>query len=141
MRPVLLDTGPLVAFLNRRDHHHAWAREVLDQLEPPLFTCEAVLSEACFLLRRHGGGPPAVVELVARGLVEVAFDLQAEAAPVAALLTKYADQPTSLADASLVRLAEIYPDARVLTTDADFHVYRKNRRQRIRLIAPAGPQG
>ena len=138
--PVLLDTGPLVAFLSRHDHHHRWAREVLDEIHPPLYTCEAVISEACFLLRRSRGGPAAVLELVARGLVLVDFDLQEEAEAVENLLTKYADQPASLADAALVRLAELHAGARVLTTDSDFHVYRKNRRQRIPLIAPTGPQ-
>ena len=47
-----MDTGPVVALLNRRDRQHAWVREVLDAVEPPIFTCEAVVSEACFLLGR-----------------------------------------------------------------------------------------
>ncbi len=135
--PVILDTGPLVAFLNRRDRYYDWACEVLGGVEPPLVTCESVLSEACFLLRSRPGGPQAVLALVERGLLEVAFDLQREAAPVGRLLTKYADLPASLADATLVRLAEIHPDAPVLTTDAHFFVYRKNRRQKIRLITPS----
>lgn len=139
--PVLLDTGPLVAFLNRQDHHHGWAKKVLSEIEPPLLTCEAVLSEACFLLRRFPGGPQAVLQLVDRGLIRVALDLQQEAAPVMGLLTKYADLPADLADVLLVRLAEIHPDAAVFTLDGDFHVYRKNRRQKIRLITPSGSRG
>jgi predicted nucleic acid-binding protein len=47
---AIVDTGPLVALLDARDPHHAWARETLRRLETPLMTCEAVLSEACFLL-------------------------------------------------------------------------------------------
>lgn len=53
----LLDAGPLVALLNRRDEHHEWARRTLDGLDAPLLTCEAVLSEAWFLARRGGGNP------------------------------------------------------------------------------------
>ena len=53
---VLVDTGPLVALLNRRDRYHSWARRALDTVEPPIFTCEAVLSEACFLLGGAEGG-------------------------------------------------------------------------------------
>ena len=135
--PVILDTGPLVAFLNRRDHYHEWACDVLGDVEPPLVTCESVLSEACFLLRGRPGGPQAVMALAERGLFRVAFDLQREAATVGRLLTKYADLPASLADATLVRLAEIHPDAPVLTTDAHFFVYRKNRRRKLRVIAPS----
>ncbi len=136
IRPVILDTGPLVAYLNRRDRHHDWACDVLGGVEPPLVTCESVLSEACFLLRDRPGGPQAVLALVERGLVEVGLDLQAETAPIGRLLTKYADLPASLADAALVRLAELHADAPVLTTDAHFQVYRKNRRQKIRTITP-----
>lgn len=46
MRWYAIDTGPLVALLNERDEHHAWTRATLDAIEPPLHTCEAVLSEA-----------------------------------------------------------------------------------------------
>ena len=48
---VLMDTGPLVASLNRRDRFHLWAKARLSELEPPISTCEPVLAEACFLLR------------------------------------------------------------------------------------------
>jgi hypothetical protein len=44
-RRVLLDTGPLVAFLNRRDEFHGWVTGELATIEPPFLTCEAVLSE------------------------------------------------------------------------------------------------
>ena len=57
MTRVTADTGPLVAFLNARDPHHAWARETFDGFRLPLVTCEAVLSEACVLVRRAKGRP------------------------------------------------------------------------------------
>ena len=135
-RLILVDTGPLVAFLNRRDHYHAWASEVLDDLEPPLYTCDAVLSEACFLLRHVPGGPQAAMTLLERDLLWVMLDLQGEAIPVTRLMTRYADLPTSLADVCLVRMAELHPQASVLTLDSDFHVYRKNRRLKIPLVTP-----
>ena len=50
-RPILLDTGPLIAILDRRDAHHNWAWDQFDAIDPPLLTCEAVLTEACFLAR------------------------------------------------------------------------------------------
>ena len=50
-RQVILDTGPLVAFLNSRDRYHDWAKAQWAQTGPPRSTCEAVVSEACFLLR------------------------------------------------------------------------------------------
>ena len=55
--PILVDTGPLVALLCRSDRHHAWVHERFAEIEPPLLTCEAVLSEADHLTRRHGRAP------------------------------------------------------------------------------------
>lgn len=134
--PTILDTGPWVAFLNRRDVHHGWARTQMAQLRPPLLTCEAVLSEACFLLRAVPSGPDAALELVARGIVEVSYRVAGEVARLRQLMVRYEDQPMSLADACLVRMAELSPASAVLTTDRHFRVYRKRGRLAIPLIAP-----
>ncbi len=89
MKPcVLLDTGPLVAFLNRRDHHHLWTTEMMETVEPPLIACEAVLSEACFLLRTRPGGQEAVMSLVERGLLTVPFRLEEEITPIKKLMSR-----------------------------------------------------
>jgi uncharacterized protein len=135
---VLVDTGPLVAFLNRRDHSHAWAREQLGAIEPPLLTCEAVLTEACFLLGRLRGGTEALMKLLSAGAVAVPFRLDQEIGPVTKLLRKYADVPIALADACLVRMAELVAESAVLTLDKDFRIYRKHGRQVIPTILPPG---
>lgn len=135
-RRVLLDTGPLVAFLNRHDRHHGWAVERLAEIEPPLLTCEAVLAEACHMVRRAPGGARAVAEMVAGGLIEIPFRLGAEVGRIESLLGRYADVPMSLADACLVRLAELETGSAVLTLDSDFHVYRMHGRQVIPVIVP-----
>ena len=77
-RQVVLDTGPLVALLNRGDRHHQWARNQWGQMTPPLFTCEAVLAEACFLVRRFADGQTAVLELARRGILDLSFRLTEE---------------------------------------------------------------
>ncbi len=133
---VLVDTGPLVAFLNRPDRRHAWAKRPLAEIQPPLLTCEAVLSEACFLVRSLEGGAVAVMKLVSSGAVTVPFRLDGEIGPVAKLLRKYSDVPMSLADACLVRMAEQVADSGILTLDTDFRVYRKHGRQVIPTILP-----
>jgi predicted nucleic acid-binding protein len=136
MAPVLIDTGPLVAFLNRRDHHHQWAITQMARITPPLLTCEAVLSEACFLVRTLRGGSVAVLDLLARGLVQVPFGLGEEIPHVKRLLARYANVPMSLADACLVRLSERYTGSMLLTCDSDFRIYRKHRRQIIPTLMP-----
>ena len=133
---IVVDTGPLVAFLNRRDRHHAWAEARLAEIEPPLWTCEAVLTEACHLLRRTPGGSEAVLTLVRRELLTLPFELEAEAAPVGALMARYADVPMSLADGCLVRLMELRAESTLLTLDRDFQIYRMHGRRVIPTLMP-----
>ena len=133
---ILVDTGPLVALLNRRDHHHLWVKEQLRKVDSPLETCEAVLSEACFLLQQVPGGAQAALELITKGLVTVSFSLQDEAKAIQRLMLRYADVPMALADACMVRLAEIHEPSLVFTLDSDFKIYRKHGRTALPLLLP-----
>lgn len=137
MRPVyLLDTGPLVAALDRKDRYHSWAFEQFKRLPLPFLTCEAVFTEAAYMLRRAGLNPAVLFSLVESGGIVMQYDMQAESERLAELLRRYDDRPMGLADACLVRMAEIYPNSTVLTLDSDFHVYRKHRRETIPVIIP-----
>lgn len=136
MTTILIDTGPLVALLNRRDKYNAWVSEVLDTIEPPVFTCDAVLSEACFLLQRVDGGADAILGLVAQGIVTSDFRVMTEVKALRTLMERFANVPMSLADACLVRLTELEADSVVVTLDRDFTVYRRNRRQVVPTISP-----
>jgi predicted nucleic acid-binding protein len=133
---VLLDTGPLVGYLNRADQHHQWAVSCWAALYDPLLTCESVLSEAIFVLQAEGADPEPVYGLVERGIVRLGFVVEQHRADVFRLLRKYADQPMSLADASLVRMAELTEDCQVFTTDKDFLIYRRKGRHVIPLLSP-----
>jgi uncharacterized protein len=133
---VVIDTGPIVALLNRRDRHHAWARQVLDTVEPPIFTCEAVISEACFLLGRLADGQDAVLGLLSNDVLRVDFRMLSEIDALRGLMRKFANVPMSLADACLVRMTELDVQCVLLTLDRDFRVYRRNRRQVIPTIMP-----
>ena len=136
MSRIAIDTGPLVALLNRRDRHYEWVREVLDTVEPPIFTSEPVVSEACFLLSSVRDGQDAVLELLSKGILKVDFRLSTEVDTLRALMKKFANVPMSLADACLVRMSELEPRCQVLTLDSDFRVYRRNGRQTIPTIMP-----
>ena len=135
-RHVLLDTGPLVASLDARDKYHEWTHAELTEIEPPLLTCEAVLTEACFLLRNWFPGAAAVLELLDRGVIAAPFVLADHLDPIRRLLRKYSDTGMSLADACLVRMSECYADGAVLTFDSDFRLYRRFGRQAIPVIMP-----
>ena len=137
MKPVvLLDTGPFVAFLQRREKHHDWAVQQFSKLEPPFRTCEPVITETCFLVRGLPGGSEAVLKLVDSGLIRVAVTLSEEITSIRRLMAKYASVPISLADACLVRLSENHSNGIVLTLDGDFRIYRKHGRQVIPTIMP-----
>ena len=136
--PVILDTGPLVALLNQRETQHLWTKGRLAEIQPPLLTCEAVLSKACFLLRDVHGGQAAVMATLSSGLVQVAFSLSDHSAGVEELMARFASVPMSLADACLVGMAEMRPGSAVMTFDSDFFVYRKNRNEPISVISPKG---
>jgi uncharacterized protein len=139
LKVVLVDTGPIVAYLNGRDRHHAWAVGMFKQLRPPLFTCEAVLSEAVYLLRSAPGGGDRVMDLVGRGVLGITFDLHGEAAAVSGLLHRYRGVPMDLADACLVRMSEQHADCVLLTIDSEFRdIYRRHGRQVIPTLLPPG---
>ncbi len=133
---VLLDTGPWVALLSRNDTHHQWAVEQFRRLPPPLLSCEAVVAETCFLLKRSGFDPSLPLQFVERGVVQLPFVLQEQIGSVSSLFKRYENVPASLADAALIRLAEINESPLLITTDSDFHIYRRHGRQTIPLVTP-----
>jgi predicted nucleic acid-binding protein len=133
---VLLDTGPWVALLSRNDTHHKWAVEQFRQLSPPLLSCEAVVAETCFLLKRSGFDPSLALQFIERGVVQLPFVLQDQIVSVNQLFKRYENVPASLADVALIRLAEINDSPLLLTTDRDFHIYRRHGRQAIPFVTP-----
>ena len=63
-KDVIVDTGPIVAFVNHRDTYHDWITSQVADIQYPLLTCEAVITEACFLLRNFAGRQHAVLEMM-----------------------------------------------------------------------------
>lgn len=136
MNQVIVDAGPLVAFLKQDDQHHSWASQRFCELRAPLVTCDAALSETLFLLRAVHHGHERLFNLLERRVVIAAFSLNGEIPQVLSLMRRYANVPMSLADACLVRMAELSGDATVFTTDSDFRLYRRHRRGAIPLLFP-----
>jgi uncharacterized protein len=134
---VIVDAGPLVAFLNEREAHHGWAVDQFRLLPPFLLTCEPVLTETFHLVSRLPNGSRQFFALLATGVLCVEFDLMAEQKALARLVAKYSDLSMSLADACLVRMAEVNPGSSVFTLDGHFNVYRKHGRRVIPTIMPS----
>jgi len=136
---VIVDAGPVVAWLNRDDEHHLWAKEQFGRLKAPLLSCESVLSEASLLLQRGGGDASAIPALVRRGVFQIALAIQDEAAALEKLMQRYHDVPMSLADACLVRMSELRDHSMVFTLDSDFRIYRRHGRLVIPTLLPPEP--
>ena len=132
---VLLDTGPLVALLSKHDANHDRAKHLFAECEPPLRSCEAVVAEACLLMRKvDATGPAEVLALARKGVYEIALALDDHWTEVEALLRKYASRGVSLADACLIRCAELSEEPRILTFDSDFDIYRWARTKKFQRL-------
>ena len=127
MKPVLLDTGCIVAVLDRSERNHRRCADIVAELDAPLVTCEAVITEACYLLRNLAGAADAVLENVEQGVFEIPFRLDRASAAIRTLLRRYAGVPMDFADACLVNMAEELDSGRILTLDDDFRIYRWRR--------------
>lgn len=129
----IADTGFIVAFLNRRDRHHDWARELALKITPPLLTCESVLAEAAWHLR----AAEPVFALIHSGLLQLAFDAAAHLDHLEKFARHYSDIAPDFADLCLVRMSELYRHHIVITTDVrDFRIYRRLRDQSIPVLTP-----
>ena len=133
---ALIDTGPLVSFLGAGLRHHSWVCDQWKLFRPPMLTCEPVLTEAAFLLKRDGREADPLFALLERGVIRVALDIQEELADLRALMHRYRNRPMSLADACLVRLSELYSDGEVFTLDSDFRIYRRHGNKVIPVLMP-----
>lgn len=133
---TLVDSGPLVALLKSDEEHHQWVADAFRQLPAAgLATCEAVISEVCFLLARWPLAVDGLFRRLGDGKLGL-LPLDADSAAIHALMKRYRNVPASYADACLVRLSERHPEASLLTLDSDFEIYRRNGRQAIPVLAP-----
>ena len=136
-RWAIVDTGPLVSLLDRAEQYHGWATRQVEQLDPPMLVCEPVIVETMFLLNRNPAAQDAILGLLENSALRIAFHLEEHLPEVRALQRKYQDRPMSLADACLVRMAELFKRHHIFTLDSDFKVYRKHGRDPLKLIYPS----
>ena len=134
MKPVLLDTGVIVALLDRNERHHRACADFIQTLAAPLITCEAVIAESCYLLRSLPGAAKAVLENVAGGNFQIPLQLSHSAAFIQRTYRKYRDRKVDLADACLIQLATDLRTPDILTLDRDFQVYRWGTNKPFRLL-------
>jgi predicted nucleic acid-binding protein len=106
------------------------------QIFAPLLTCEAVITETCFLLQNIHQGEDTILRLIDSQKLQIPFQINQESQIIRELMQQYRSVPMSLADACLVRMTEIYPNSTLLTLDSDFRVYRRNKDKLVQIIMP-----
>ena len=131
--PIVVDAVAIVAAIDRREQWHRKSKRLFHELPKPFLTCEAAVSESCYLLGESKAALESVMMMLSAGVVSIEFSLGKEVATVQYLMNRYHSVPMSLADACLVRMSEIF-DAPVFTFDSDFRIYRRHRRKLIPLI-------
>ena len=128
MPAILVDTGPLVALLDRSDPDHVTCQETLRSLSDLMVTVWPVVAEAMYMLRAYWQAQEALWEMIEMGAVGI-LPLGIDDVPrMKELMRKYRDLPMDLADAALVRVAERERLRRIFTLDRrDFQIYRPSR--------------
>jgi len=136
VRSWLLDTGPLVAYLDGRDPAHSAVAACLDRFTGELFTTSAVITEAMHFAAPSSKGPRLLADFVmASGLTIFDFTQPAALPAAVDLMEKYSDLPMDFADATLVLLAEQLQTREILSLDRrGFAVFRTGDRQPFHLV-------
>lgn len=123
--PILLDTGPLVVVLSRRDPQHQKCSATLDGLKEAPITSWSVLTEAAWLLRKTRAGVATMFRMIVTQEIRIAA-IDVEAIDyLSAVIARYESSRIDLADATLRYLAERHSCDTVITLDRrDFSIYR-----------------
>ncbi len=135
MKPdALIDTGAMLALLDRTDRWHSTCVEVFRHLSLPLATSEAVLTELFHLVGESRYEMEAAWRLINSGAIVMLEIKNTELATIRELMFRYADRPMDFADATLVHLARREGLSTVFTIDhADFTTYRIEGRRKFRV--------
>jgi predicted nucleic acid-binding protein len=138
VKPVLLDTGMIVALLDPTDSFYARCSDAMADVGAPLVTCETVIAESCYLLRDVEGAAEAILHSVATREFLIPISLADAAVPVRRIMAKYRDRNIDLADAFLIHLADEFSAGDILTVDRDFRIYRWGRNNHFQILVDLG---
>jgi predicted nucleic acid-binding protein len=137
---ALIDTGAILALLDRTDRWHRICVETFPSLRLPLITSEAVLTELFHLVGDDRRKMESAWKFVRSGALELAVVSDGELPAIHTLMSRYRDRPMDFADATLVHLAHRESISTVFTVDrADFEAYRIDGRRRFRVLPGSRP--
>lgn len=136
MEPILIDTGVIFALFDQDEWAHERCVRALEGIHRPLVTCEAVITESCYLLRRRRDAVDAVLANVETGFFGIPLQISRSGRQIREIYRKYRNTSADFADACLIHMAEELDTGDILTLDSDFMHYRWKRNRRFRLLIP-----
>lgn len=137
---ALIDTGAILALLDRTDRWHRICVDAFERLRLPLATSEAVLTELFHLVGESLHERESAWRFVRSGAIVLAAIQDSELSQIQALMSRYSDRPMDFADATLVYLAKREALSTIFTVDhADFNTYRIEGRRRFRVLPANRP--
>jgi uncharacterized protein len=131
VKPIVVDSGPLIALFDGSDGYHRQAVAFVKGVSGPLVTNLPVVTEVVYVL---DFSPQAQRDFLfwAEQALSLDTETRADFPRIRALLDKYADLPADFADASLIALCERLGTTTVASVDSDFTIYRSRGRQPFR---------
>jgi predicted nucleic acid-binding protein len=137
---TVVDTGAILALLDRTDRWHSVCVDAFDQLRLPLLTSEAVLTELFHLVGDSRHEMETAWKFIRSGALRMSLIDHSELPEIQDLMRRYSDRPMDFADATLVYLARREGLSTVFTVDhSDFNTYRIERRKRFRILPATRP--
>jgi uncharacterized protein len=133
---ILADASAVVALWSPGDRYHEWAKGCFAKFSPPIFTCQAAMTEAAWLLRHFPARRAALMAAWRRDVLVTEFQAQVHRDALINLMQRYQDIPMSFADSCLVRMSELTLDCVVWTLDTNFKIYRRLGRRTVPLLMP-----
>ena len=132
---ALIDSGAIVAMLDKADPWHQLCREAFRQLHLPLLTSEAVLTEVFHFVGETQSKMETAWKFVRSGALVLGKIDHEELPQIHALMSRYWDRPMDFADATLVHLAKRESISAILTIDhADFTTYRIEGKRQFKVL-------
>jgi predicted nucleic acid-binding protein len=136
MEPILIDTGVIFALFDQDEWAHERCVRAMERIHRPIVTCEEVINESCYLLRRRRDAVDAVLANVETGLFGIPLQISHSTRQIREIYRKYQDTPCDFADACLIHMADTLNTPDILTLDSDFKHYRWRRNRSFRMLVP-----
>jgi len=138
---LIIDTGPMVALFDPQDADFNGCHEILKTIQEPLYSTEAILTEAFHILDPNSRGAYGLMQFIREDFVSIVALSKGDIGRSFELMDQYSDCPMDFADATLISIAERMKIKSVFTLDInDFSTYKIKRGHRSYAVDILSPK-